>query len=114
MLVNVMDDVPHCNFVAGSVVRQGDLVVSISTSGAAPALAVRLRQQLETWLGPEYGEFLALMRTLRAPMVARFPAFQERRARWYELVDSDILAHLCAGDIEQADVRVAKILERPV
>ena len=35
-LINVMDDVPHCNFVAGSVIRRGPLVVSISTSGAAP------------------------------------------------------------------------------
>jgi siroheme synthase-like protein len=101
-LVNVMDDVEHCNFVAGSVVRRGDLTLSISTNGVAPALAVRLRERLERELGPEYAELLELMATLREPLARRYPRFARRRELWYRLVDSDILAHLRAGRRDRA------------
>jgi precorrin-2 dehydrogenase/sirohydrochlorin ferrochelatase len=108
-LVNVMDDVAHCNFVAGSVVRQGPLAISISTSGAAPAMAVRLRQKFESDFGPEYGTFLEWMLALRRPMAEAYTAFSERRQRWYEIVDSDILNQLRVGNIEQARQRIAEI-----
>src|SRR5262249_11843246 len=52
-LLNVVDDASHSDFTTGAVVRQGALTVAISTSGCAPALAVRLRQQLERTFGPE-------------------------------------------------------------
>lgn len=109
-LINAMDDVPHCTFVAGSVVRRGPLVISISTSGCAPALSVRLRQRLEQLLEPEYDLFLELMGALRAPMADRFPDFEERRRRWYALVDSDILALLKEGDLEAAYQRIEDIM----
>lgn len=109
-LVNVMDDVPHCNFVAGSVVRQGPLTVAISTSGAAPALSVRLRQKLTREFGPEYGLFLEWMRDLRGPMSEHYPDFATRRSRWYELVDSDILALLREGKRTQARQRIAELV----
>jgi len=108
-LVNVMDDIPHCNFAAGSVVRQGKLVTAISTSGAAPALAVRLRQRLESELGPEYALFLEWMQALRPEIAREIPSFQERRRRWYELVDSDILELLKNGRFELAHRRIAEI-----
>ena len=91
VLINVVDDVAHSTFVAGSVVRQGPLTMSISTSGYAPTLAVRLRRQLEQEFGPEYAAFLELLRELRAPLAARYPSLQERRALWARLLDSDIL-----------------------
>ena len=109
-LVNVMDDVEHCNFVAGSVVRQGKLVFSISTSGAAPALSVRLRQRMEQEFGPEYAQFLNWMQALREPMARTYPSFAERRERWYRLVDSDILLLLRDGLTEAAYGRVGSIV----
>lgn len=109
-LVNVMDDVPHCNFIAGSVVRQGSLTVSISTAGAAPVLAVRLRQRLERELGAEYATFLDLMQALREPMARRYPDFEERRVLWYELVDSDILDLLRSGERKLVHERIAAIV----
>jgi siroheme synthase-like protein len=108
-LVNVMDDVAHCNFVAGSVVRQGHLTISISTSGAAPALAVRLRQKWQQELGPEYATFLDWLQQLRAPMSQQYPAFGERRKRWYELVDSDILELIRDGRFDLARQRLVEI-----
>jgi siroheme synthase-like protein len=102
VLVNVMDDVEHCNFVAGSVIRQGHLTVSISTAGAAPTLAVRLRQRMEQEFGPEYALFLEWMKALREPMSQQYDSFNERRERWYALVDSDLLTLLKDGSLEEA------------
>jgi precorrin-2 dehydrogenase/sirohydrochlorin ferrochelatase len=109
-LVNVMDDVDHCNFVAGSVVRQGPLTISISTSGAAPALAVRLRQEMERNFGPEYADFLVWMQALRPFMAQAYPDFSERRALYYKLVDTDILDLLAAEDKTAALRRVAETI----
>ena len=46
-LVNVMDDVPNCDWAAPSVVRRGDLLLAISTGGRSPALAKKIREELE-------------------------------------------------------------------
>lgn len=109
-LVNVMDDIPHCNYVAGSIVRQGALTIAISTSGCAPALAVRLRQRFEQEFGPEYALFLEWLRQVRAPLAEQVPHFAERRTRWYELVDSDVLPLLQAGQLAEAESRLADIM----
>jgi siroheme synthase-like protein len=105
-LINAVDDVEHCDFIAGSVVRRSDLVVAISTGGAAPALAVRLRESLERALGPEYGEFVDLLSELRAFLAEHVPDFAERRALWYELVDSAALSDLRAGGRARARRRL--------
>ena len=52
VLVNVMDDVPNCDFAAPAIVRRGDLVIAVGTGGRAPALASRLRAQLAGRFGP--------------------------------------------------------------
>ena len=101
-LINVADDVAHSNFIAGSIVRQGALTLAISTSGCAPALAVRLRERFEQEFGPEYAAFLELMRELRETLATRYTDFLERRERWYRLIDSDILALLRNGESELA------------
>jgi precorrin-2 dehydrogenase / sirohydrochlorin ferrochelatase len=108
---NSVDDPRRSSFIAGSVARQGDLVVAISTSGKAPALAVRLRQALERQLGPQYARFLQLAGTLRAQVAARHPGFARRRELWYRLVDSDVLHLLRRGDEAAARRRCAEILE---
>jgi len=90
-------------------VRRGDLAVAISTSGKAPALAVRLRQQLEQTLGDEHARFLQLVGALRKPLAARYPDFETRKALWYQLVDSDVIDLLRRGDEHSAQQRVAEI-----
>ncbi len=96
VLFNAMDDTPHCSFVAGSVIRRGPLVVSISSSGMAPALSVRLRQQLEAAVTEAHGRFAAFLGGIREAMRARYPDFDERRKTYYALVDSDVLALMAA------------------
>jgi siroheme synthase-like protein len=108
--LNVVDDPPHCSFIAPSVMRRGDLAIAISTAGRAPALAVRLREQLERLFGAEHARFLELAGTIREALAARTPDFQERKARWYRLVDSDVLDLLRRGDEVAARRRMAEIM----
>jgi precorrin-2 dehydrogenase/sirohydrochlorin ferrochelatase len=110
ILVNVMDDIPHANFAFGSIVKQGPLTISISTGGAAPALAVRLRQRFEEEFGPEYGEFLEFMQKLRKPMAIYHPDFKTRRNLWYEIIDSDILGLFGKNCTTEARQKAAKIV----
>ena len=110
-LINVVDDVPHCNFIAGAVARQGPLTIAISTSGCAPALAVRLRERFERELGPEYAVLLELLARLREPLAERYPDFEERRERWYALIDSDVLNLLRQDKPDLARQRIAQIVK---
>lgn len=91
ILVNVMDDIPHCNFTFGSLVKRGRLTISVSTSGAAPTLAVRLRQKFEKEFGDEYKPFLDFMYHMREPMSEHYGRFETRKQIWYQLIDSELL-----------------------
>jgi siroheme synthase-like protein len=70
ILCNAVDDIDHCHFYYGSIVQRGDLQIAISTNGKSPALAQRLRKELEEQFGPEYEYWLdwlgAARETLRA------------------------------------------------
>ena len=109
-LVNVVDDTPRCNFIAPSILRKGDLTIAISTSGKAPALAVRLKERLQRELGPEYERFLDLAGELREPLARHIPDFETRKALWYELVDSEILDVLARGDETAAREIISRVV----
>lgn len=102
ILCNVMDDIPHCNFTFGSLVKRGPLNIAVSTSGAAPTMAVRLRERFEQEFGPEYEDFLEFMQSIRKKMKELHPDFSKRKQLWYELIDSDILDLFRQGRIEEA------------
>jgi siroheme synthase-like protein len=107
--VNVVDNTSLCTFIAPSIVRRGDLVLAISTGGAAPALAVRIRERLERDFGEEYGRFLELMGELRARV--KVPGDQDERAKaWYRVVDSDVMELVRAGELERARERATQLL----
>ncbi|ANM31632.1 hypothetical protein ABI59_21835 [Acidobacteria bacterium Mor1] len=112
-ICNVMDVPGLCDFVAGSVVRRGPLTVAISTAGCGPALAVRLREQLQELLTPAHGRLLELMAGLRDRVKARHPVFSERKRRWFALVDSDVLDKLAAGREPEALRQMERILDLP-
>lgn len=102
-LVNVADDPPHCNFIMPAIVRRGNVSISISTGGASPALARRLREKLETIIGPEYGQLADLLAEIR-------PDLQDRPEMAFRLVDSDLLAIIKEKGIEEARQRASQLL----
>jgi precorrin-2 dehydrogenase/sirohydrochlorin ferrochelatase len=110
ILVNTLDDVPHCDFIAPAIVRRGDLTVAISTGGKAPVLAVRLRQRLERELGEEHAKFLELAGRVRKPLAQLWPDFATRKELWYRLIDSDVIHLLRRGDEATAINRFEEIL----
>lgn len=101
MLVNVVDVPELCTFHVNSQVRRGDLTISISTGGASPALAKRIRRELEKQYGEEYGAFLALMREYR-PMVLREVSDPERRQKIFKRLAGSRVEKIYRDDGEAA------------
>jgi siroheme synthase-like protein len=107
VLVNVMDDVPNCDFAAPAIVRRGDLVIAIGTGGRAPALASRLRAELGEWFGPDWTELVDVVGRVRAETLPRLPDFEDRSRRWRAALDLGELAELiAAGQSELAATRL--------
>lgn len=90
-LINVVDDPMHSNFILPAVMQHDNLSVAISTGGSSPALARRLRERIETLIGPEYGVLASLMAELRPELIETFPAGEARLQAALRVVDSDIL-----------------------
>jgi siroheme synthase-like protein len=63
--VNAVDDIPNCDFIMPGIVRQGDLILAISTSGTSPAMARKVREDIETFLTEEDAELLDLAAEIR-------------------------------------------------
>lgn len=79
-LCNVVDDPEHCDFFYPAVVRRGALQIAISTGGRSPALARRLRVELERQFGPEYEDWVEQVGRERREILARdMPADQRRQ-----------------------------------
>lgn len=85
--VNVVDTPDECDFFVPATFRRGDLAVSISTSGASPALARRIRMQLEALFPERYAAYVALLRDLRAEVIAKVADPAARRAIFHRLAD---------------------------
>lgn len=102
ILCNSTDDPKHCRFIFPSTHRQKDFTIAISTNGAAPAFAVRMKQRFQREIGPEYGILVDLLKEIRGEIKRRIPDFPRRRELWYRIIDSDILEKIRAGNIEGA------------
>lgn len=103
VLVNVLDDVDHCDFAFPAMVRRGDLRVAISTAGRAPAVAGRLRRHLDQHLSPAFGALVDAADAARADALPRTVPFPEWAARWRAaLADLDGLLSRCErGEAER-------------
>ena len=91
LLVNIVDDPDRCNFILPSLLQQGDLSIAISTGGKSPALAKKLRKELEKQYGPEYQTLLVIMGILRKKILAGDQCVADNKAVFEDLVHSDIL-----------------------
>jgi precorrin-2 dehydrogenase/sirohydrochlorin ferrochelatase len=85
----VVDDPEHCDFYYPAVVRRGDLQLAISTKGQSPALAQRIRRELEMQFGPEYGAWLEELGRARQQLFASKIDPEQRRRLLHELASHE-------------------------
>jgi precorrin-2 dehydrogenase/sirohydrochlorin ferrochelatase len=90
ILINAVDDPPFCDFYFPSVARRGDLQIAISTAGESPALAQRLRKEIDALLPLDAGEWLAELGNLRREILQREPANEARRELLHQLASRDL------------------------
>ncbi len=97
-LVNVVDAPALCNFYVPSIVTRGPLQIAISTSGAAPTVAKKLRRELSEQYGEEWGEYVALLGELRTLVLERIPGGEEEHKPILSmLAASDLYDRIAAG-----------------
>ncbi len=109
ILVNVAAPPDESSFIVPSVVDRGSLLIAISTSGESPALAKRIRMELERTFGPEYDLFLRRMSALRGRLLAQQRDEGERKRIFQAVVDSDVLDLLRQGKLHEADALIAEL-----
>ena len=110
VLVNTVDDIPYCDWSAPAILRRGDLTISVATAGIAPALAVRIRDRIGELIGPEHGELLTILATLRRRIAATGRSFASRRRLWYSLVDGPALGLIRDGDRSGAQAELDRVV----
>jgi precorrin-2 dehydrogenase / sirohydrochlorin ferrochelatase len=100
MLVNVVDVPPLCNFILPAIVRTGPLAIAISTAGASPALAKRMKQEISRDFGEPYARLAMMLNDVRGWAKGTLPTFQDRKAFFDEIVlgTPDPIALLRDGD----------------
>jgi siroheme synthase-like protein len=101
--VNVVDQPELCTFFVPSSIRRGPVSIAISTTGTSPALAKRLREQLEQLVTPAHGELAELMGGLRPEVKDRFPSEDARRSVYQRMIESEALDLLRQGKRDQAE-----------
>jgi precorrin-2 dehydrogenase/sirohydrochlorin ferrochelatase len=79
MLVNVVDVPPLCNFILPAIVRSGPLAIAISTAGASPALAKRMKREIEAQYGAPYARLAVLLNEVRGWAKGTLPTYQDRK-----------------------------------
>ena len=101
-LVNVVDDVPHCDLAMPALVRRGDLTLAVGTGGASPALARRIRERLEDGFGAEWVEVVGVVGDVRRETLPLLPDLADRARRWRGALDLDEATSLArAGRTEE-------------
>jgi len=103
MLVNVVDVPPLCNFILPAIVRNGPLAIAISTAGASPALAKRIRNEIAAEYGAPYARLAELLNEVRGWAKGTLPTYQDRKVFFESIVNGepDPIELLRSGD-EQA------------
>jgi siroheme synthase-like protein len=109
MLVNVVDVPPLCNFILPAIVRTGPLAVAISTAGASPALAKRMKREIGDLFGEPYATLAVLLNDARGWAKATLPTYQDRKEFFESIVngDPDPIELLRGGEVD----RVRELIE---
>ena len=89
MLVNVVDVPPLCNFILPAIVRTGPLAIAISTAGASPALAKRMKREIAEMFGEPYARLAMILNDARGWAKATLPTYQDRKEFFEGIVNGD-------------------------
>ena len=102
MLVNIVDVPPLCNFILPAIVRTGPLAIAISTAGASPALAKRMKAEVSELFGEEYAQLAVMLNDVRGWAKGTLPTYQDRKAFFEGIVNGqpDPIALLRDGNVE--------------
>ena len=113
MLVNVVDVPPLCNFILPAIVRTGPLAIAISTAGASPALAKRMKREVSELFGEEYARLAVMLNDARGWAKGTLPTYQDRKAFFEGIVNGepDPIELLRSGD-EAAVVELIAAAQR--
>lgn len=109
MLVNVVDVPSLCNFILPAIVRTGPIAVAISTAGASPALAKRMKDEVSDLFGDSYAELAVILNEVRGWAKGTLPTYQDRKAFFEDIVggDPDPIELLREGDRGRLDELIA-------
>lgn len=110
--VNAVDDPPNCDFIMPGIVQRGDLVISISTSGTSPAMARKMREELEAFLTEGHALMLELAAEVRAELRERDILIDADI--WNCALDNDLKQLLVEGRRADAKSRLFQALQQPV
>jgi siroheme synthase-like protein len=102
MLVNVVDVPPLCNFILPAIVRTGPLAIAISTAGASPALAKRMKREIGELFGAPYAALAVILNEARGWAKATLPTYQDRKEFFESIIngDPDPVELLRIGDLD--------------
>jgi siroheme synthase-like protein len=89
MLVNIVDVPPLCNFILPAIVRTGPLAIAISTAGASPALAKRMKRQIAAEYGEPYAKLAVMLNDARGWAKGTLPTYQDRKDFFEGIVNGD-------------------------
>lgn len=108
---NGVDDIDNCSYITPAIVDRSPIVVAISSGGAAPVLARKIREQIELLLPVGLSRLAALARVWRARVSERLADLLGRRRFWESVFDGPAASQALAGDIDAAEATMASLLE---
>jgi uroporphyrin-III C-methyltransferase/precorrin-2 dehydrogenase/sirohydrochlorin ferrochelatase len=111
ILVNSVDDIPHCRFMMPSIIDRSPLLVSIATGGTSPVLARQLRTKIEGLIPTRLGDLAQFSGQWRKAVKEKFPNPDQRRVFWETLYASPLSEKVLAGNIDQANTEMPAFIE---
>lgn len=114
ILINAVDSPAECNFILPAIVRRGSLTISISTDGISPALAKKIRQELEKKFGVEYAKLLRVLKYTRPRAIKKIKSAKARKVFFQKLLQPGILSLLKRNKEDLAKTRIAAYLSESV
>ena len=110
ILVNSVDDPPHCRFMVPAIVDRSPLVISVASNGTSPVLSRQIRTQLETSIPHGMGKLAEFSGKWRAAVKAKISSPDERRVFWEDLYASPLKEQVFHDNLAEADRLIEQAL----